>query len=61
MRRTVLSGTSASIQVAGLVGPQTGQRVGDRRRFETDRRDVDEVHLVAHVALLVELPGTGSP
>ena len=31
---------------------RTGQGVRDRRRFETDGRHVDEVHLVAHVTLL---------
>ena len=50
------------LEVAGLVGPQTSERGRDRRRLQTDGRDVAEIHGVGHDALPsspqnVRLPG----
>src|SRR5581483_8666906 len=36
------------LEVAGLVRPQAGKRVGDRRRLQTDGRDVLEIDGVGH-------------
>jgi hypothetical protein len=39
------------LEVAGLMRPQTGERVRDRRRLQTDGRDGVEVHGVGHDSL----------
>ena len=41
------------LEVAGLVRPQPGERVGDRRRLQADGRDGREIHGVGH--------GSGDP
>ena len=41
------------LEVAGLIGPQAGQRGRHWRRLETDGRDGVEIHRIGHDALLI--------
>src|SRR3981081_1422718 len=47
------------LEVTSLVRPQSSQRGRHRRRLQADGRHVDEVHCVAHVALLSVLRSAG--
>ena len=44
------------LEVASLVRPQTGECSRHGRRLQTDGRDVDEIHGVAHGAPILLLP-----